>query len=67
MRINQVAEVTWRFFYDGRPKATAQTLSKADFLQMCILTYGEIVRQKFYESKSRDEYNQTSQTTNHRS
>lgn len=58
MRIKQLGEVIWKFYYDGRAKATAQTLSKADILQMSVLSYGELVRQKFYESKARDEYNQ---------
>ena len=58
MRIKQLGEVIWKFYYDGRPKSTAQTLSKADILQMCILSYGEIVRQKYYDSKKQDEYNQ---------
>lgn len=58
MKIKQLAEVVWRFQYDGRPKATAQTLSRADVLQMCTLSYGEIMRQRFYDSKAKDEYNQ---------
>lgn len=58
MKIKQVGEVTWQFYYDGRAKATAQTLDKADILQMCILSFGEIVRQKYYQSKASDEYGQ---------
>lgn len=58
MRIKQLGEVVWKFYYDGRAKATAQTLSKADILQMCILSFGEITRQRYYDSKKQDEYNQ---------
>lgn len=54
MKIKQLAEIAWKFTYDGRPKATAQQLSIKDITQMCLLAFGEIVRMKFYESKRSD-------------
>lgn len=55
MKIKHVVEVVWKLYYDGRPKATAQTISKGDFTQACLLAYAGITRQKFLESKGRDE------------
>lgn len=58
MKIKQVSEICWKFFYDGRPKATAQTLSKADFLQMCQLALADQMRTEFIKSKSTDQFNE---------
>ena len=58
MKIKQVSEVAWSFYSDGRPKATAQTLNKADFGQMVQLAFAEMMRQKYYESKKLDDFNQ---------
>lgn len=58
MRIKQVSEVAWSFFSDGRPKATAQTLNKADFQQMCLLAFADMMRTQFYKSKQLDEFNE---------
>lgn len=55
MKIKQLGEVCWKFYYDGRPKATAQTLSEVDIMQMCFLSFGEIIRQRYYDSKKNDE------------
>lgn len=58
MRIKQVTEVVWQFFNDGRNKATAQTLSKSDIQQACILSFADLSRQQYIKSKSQDENNQ---------
>lgn len=51
MKINILAEVVWRFTNNGRPSATAQTLSKQDVLQYCLMTFGNILRARFYEEQ----------------
>lgn len=58
MRIKQVAEICWTFFYDGRPKATAQTLSQEDFKQMCLLAFANNTRATYYKSKQLDQFNE---------
>ena len=58
MKIKQVGEVIWQFYQDGRAKATAQTLSKADIQQAAILSYADLARQMWYKSKAQDENNQ---------
>ncbi len=56
MKVKQLAEVVWQVYSDGRPKSTAQRLSKGDITQMVFLSYGQIIRQHYYESKKMDEY-----------
>lgn len=58
MRIKQIGEIAWTYFYDGRPKATAQTLGKEDFSQMCLLAFADIMRNTYYKSKQLDEFNE---------
>ncbi len=58
MKIKQVSEICWKYFYDGRPKATAQTLSKADILQACQLAFADMMRTEFIKSKAGDQFNE---------
>jgi len=58
MKIKHVSQVVWRYFSDGRPKATAQTLSQGDITQACILSFADLSRQQYYKSKAQDENNQ---------
>lgn len=58
MKIKQLAEVIWRYHYDGRPKATAQNINKADIMQMCLLSFADQMRTQYLKSKASDEYNE---------
>jgi len=58
MKIKQLTEVIWKFYSDGRPKATAQTLSRPDIMQMCLLSFADLMRNQYYKSKQMDEFGQ---------
>lgn len=58
MKIKHVAQVVWRFYSDGRPKATAQTLSQGDIKEACILSFADLARQTTIKSKVQDENNE---------
>lgn len=58
MKIKHLTEVVWKFYSDGRPKATAQTLNKADIMQMCLLTFADQMRTQYIKSKAADEFNE---------
>lgn len=51
MLLRTVAEVTWKFFQDGRPKADKQTLSEADITQMVRMTAAAKFRQQYMSSQ----------------
>lgn len=55
MKINSVAEVIWRFINNGRPSATAQTLSQQDILQYALFAFGNLMRRRFYEEAQAEE------------
>jgi len=56
MKIKQLNEILFKFYSEGRPKATARTIREADILQMITISYGAIIRQRFLESKKLDEF-----------
>lgn len=56
MIIKQLTEVVFKFANEGRPKATARTLREADIKQMVMTAFGEILRQRYYESKKLNEF-----------
>lgn len=58
MKIKHVSQVVWRFYSDGRPKATAQTLSQGDITQACILSFADLARQTTIKSKQVDDSNE---------
>lgn len=58
MNIQQLKEVIWRFYSEGRTKATNQTLQESDIAQMIKLNYGSLMRQKYFESKRLDRFNE---------
>lgn len=58
MVIKQLAEVTFKFANAGRPKVTAQSIDKASITQMVMLTLGNILRQRYYESKKLSDFGQ---------
>lgn len=57
MKIKNLSEVIFKFYSEGRPKATAVTFNERDIAQMVKLNFGELCRFKYYESKKLDEYN----------
>jgi len=56
MIIKQLSEVVWKVANAGRPKVTAQTVDKASITQMVMLSLGNILRARYYESKKLNEY-----------
>ena len=52
MKLVTLSEVVWKYYSSGRPSATAQTLSKQDILQMCLMTFGNLMRKRFYEEQA---------------
>ena len=56
MIIKQLKEVVFKFANEGRPKATARTLREADLEQMIMMAFGNILRQRYYESKKLNEF-----------
>lgn len=62
MIIKQLVDIVYDYYYEGRSKATAQTLSKANVGQMVMLSYGQILRDKFKQSKKEDKFNEADYT-----
>ena len=58
MKLKSVVDIVWYFYYDGRAKATAQTLDKLDFKQACLLAFADLMRAMFIKSKAADEFNE---------
>lgn len=56
MKVKQLSEVVWKVFQNGRPKATAQTMSQKDIGQMVMLCYGNAIRKKYLESIKNDKF-----------
>lgn len=52
MKINTLSDVIFKYYNVGRPSATAQTLSKQDILQYCLMAFGNILRARYYEEKN---------------
>lgn len=50
MRLDQVSETTWVFYQSGIVSATAQKLKEADIDQMVKMSYGIILRSRYYEA-----------------
>jgi hypothetical protein len=59
MIIKQLTEVIWKYYSEGRPKATARTIRESDIQQMVMLAFGNLLRQKWYESKKLDEFGES--------
>lgn len=55
MRLNQLSEVIWRFYQEGRASATQQTLREADMMQYARAAYGNIQRQLYFANKRLNE------------
>lgn len=62
MIIKQLVDIVYDYYYEGRAKATAQTLNKANVGQMVMLSYGQILRDKFKQSKKEDKFNEADYT-----
>lgn len=58
MRIEQLVEVCWRWYQNGRAYANDQRLLEADMSQKVKLLFADTMRQRYYESKRSDAYNQ---------
>lgn len=58
MVIKQLSEIVFKFANAGRPKVTAQSIDKASITQMVMLALGNILRQRYYESKKLNEFGQ---------
>lgn len=56
MIIKQLSEIIFKFSSAGRPKVTAQTVDKASITQMVMLALGNILRQRYYESKKLNDF-----------
>lgn len=56
MIVKQLAEIIFKFANAGRPKVTALTIDKASITQMVYLSFGNILRQRYYESKKNNEF-----------
>ena len=59
MKLNQVAEVIWSIYQDGRVSATARSYKQQDIVQMVKMTLGNMMRQIYYNNKklrNGDEY-----------
>jgi len=57
MKIKTLSEIIYKFYSEGRPKATATTFNERDIAQMVRLNFAELIRQQYYASKKMDEYN----------
>ena len=51
MRLQQLSEVIWRFYQEGRAKATAQTLREADMMQYAKSALSNMMRQQYLVSR----------------
>lgn len=56
MILKQLSELIFKFANEGRPKATARTLSMIDIEQMVSVDFGMFLRQRYYESKKLNEF-----------
>lgn len=54
MQLNQVSEVVWVFYQSGVVSATAQKLKEADIDQMVKMSYGVILRSRYYEAPTEE-------------
>lgn len=58
MTVNQLEEIVWEFYSKGRPKATAQTLRRADIGQMVKLNFGNLMRSRYIQSQKLSKFNE---------
>lgn len=58
MKLKEVTELGWRFYQQGKAFANKQTFLKADISQKIKLLFADSMRQRYYESKKADEFNQ---------
>ena len=56
MIIKQLSEIVRKAANAGRPKVTAQSIDKATITQMVMLSLGNVLRQRYYESKKLSEF-----------
>jgi hypothetical protein len=50
MELNKIYEVCWVFYQEGVVAATSQKLKEADIAQMVKMSYGVILRSRYYEA-----------------
>lgn len=55
MILKQLSEIVFNFYNNGRSSATNVTFSKQDIFQFCVLAYGNILRQRYYENRAYNE------------
>lgn len=58
MIIKQLSEIVWKAANAGRPKVTAQSIDKATITQMVMLALGNILKQRYEESKKINDFGQ---------
>lgn len=56
MKLKQLSDVLFNYYYKGRPKATALTLREPDVYQYVLIAYGDIVRKRYLASMQTDEF-----------
>lgn len=56
MKLSVVKEICWRVYQNGKPYANNQQIIKPDILQKCKTLFADIMRQRYYESKAKDEF-----------
>lgn len=56
MRLNELTELTWRLYQNGKAYATSQSLLKPDIEQKCKILFSDAMRQRYYESMQSDEF-----------
>lgn len=58
MLLGVLRELGWKLYQNGKASATNQNLTKADIGQKCKLLFADAMRQRYYESKQRDDFGQ---------
>lgn len=52
MILQQISEIVWQWYNEGRQSAANQKLSQRDIEQYCIMAIGDVLRKRYYENKS---------------
>lgn len=55
MTLKNLSEVVWRFYQNGRASANNQNLRQADIDQMCRMSFGILLRKRYFEGKAENE------------
>lgn len=58
MILKELTELNWRWYEKGRPQANNQSLHKQDFSQKIKVLFSDLMRQRYYQSKQADQFNQ---------